>query len=72
MKIDCNKIANIISKIKKNYSNKCFIYFQKQELLYNSTISDYELNSIEFGFNKSILFISDTHSCMRIRNLNKK
>jgi hypothetical protein len=59
-KIDCNKISNIISKFILNYQIKCFTYFQKRELLYNSNISDYELIQIEFKFIKRILFISDS------------
>jgi hypothetical protein len=60
-KIDCNKIANIISKFEMNSALKCFTYFQIRELLFNSTIREYELIHIDFRFIKSIL--SNPDSC---------
>jgi hypothetical protein len=48
----CNQIANIISKIEINSFLKCYTYFQKRELFYNSMTSDYEINHIEFRFPK--------------------
>jgi hypothetical protein len=59
-KIDCNKISNIFIKFIINNPFKCFTYFLKRELFNNSTIRDYDLNQIEFRFNKSNLLMSES------------